>query len=73
MGKTPAYLKGLSETRARVAADVERYGKLSAHISRKLQDAQLELAACDRLLKKFDPRVDPEKIGAIEATKVTVR
>ena len=65
MRKTPSYLKGLAETRARAAGDVERLGRLHATVSASLETAQAELAACDRLIQKFDARLDPRRIKPI--------
>lgn len=69
MRKTPSYLKGLAETRARVAADVQRYQRLQGEINMALDNARAELGACDRLIRKFDERLNPELIQPIKATK----
>lgn len=69
MRKTPSYLKGLAETRARVAAEVQRYQKLQDEIGQALATAQAELDACDRLIRKFDERLNPELIHPIKAWK----
>lgn len=69
MRKTPSYLKGLAETRARVAADVQRYQRLQSEINLALDNARAELGACDRLIRKFDERLNPELIQPIKATK----
>lgn len=69
MRKTPSYLKGLAETRARVAAEVQRYQKLQEEIGQVLDTAQAELDACDRLIRKFDERLNPELIQPIKAWK----
>jgi hypothetical protein len=63
--RTPSYLKGLAETRARAAGDVARYQKLHAEIGEKLQQAERTLAAADDLIRKFDSRLDPTRIAAI--------
>lgn len=69
MKKVPSYLKGLAETRERVAADVLRYQRILDEVGASLADAQAELAACDRLIKKFDARLDPSLIQPIRAWK----
>jgi hypothetical protein len=69
MKKVPSYLKGLAETRARVAADVVRYQRIKDEVGGSLKDARAELAACDRLIKKFDSRLDPRLIQPIKAWK----
>jgi len=65
MKKTPSYLKGLAETRARLAGDVERHERLLGEISEKLGQARRELEACDLLIRRFDGRLDPQKIPPI--------
>jgi hypothetical protein len=65
MKKTPSYLKGLAETRARLAGDVERHERLLGEISEKLGQARRELEACDLLIRRFDGRLDPQKIAPI--------
>jgi hypothetical protein len=67
MKKVPSYLKGLAETRARVAADVIRYTRIRDEVITYLAVAEAELAACDRLIKKFDLRLDPTSIKPIKA------
>jgi hypothetical protein len=57
MRKTPSYLKGLAETRARAAADVIRYKQVIDQVMASLAKAQAELDACDTLIKKFDERL----------------
>lgn len=69
MRKTPSYLKGLAETRARVAADVQRYQQLHNEIGQTLEKAKAELVACDTLIRKFDERLNPELIEPIKAWK----
>ena len=65
MRKTPSYLKGLAETRARAAADVLRYRQVIDEIMASLAKAQAELEACDRLIKKFDERLEPALIEPV--------
>ncbi|GEM_PF-1890797 len=69
MRKTPSYLKGLAETRARVSAEVQRYQKLHDEIGEALATAQAEMEACDRLIRKYDERLNPELIQPIKAWK----
>ncbi len=65
MRKTPSYLKGLAETRARAAADILRYQQVIDEITVSLTKAQAELEACDRLIKKFDERLEPALIEPV--------
>ena len=65
MRKTPSYLKGLAETRARAAADILRYKQVIDEIMVSLAKAQAELEACDTLIKKFDDRLDPTQVEPI--------
>lgn len=69
MQRTPSYLKGLAETRARAAGDVERLTQLHSEITRLLENAKAEVASCDLLIRKFDKQLDPTKIPAIRAWK----
>lgn len=69
MRKTPSYLKGLAETRARVAADVRRYQQLYEEIGEALEKAKAELTACDTLIRKYDERLNPDLIEPIKAWK----
>ncbi len=69
MRKTPSYLKGLAETRARAAADVLRYRQVIDEIMVSLTKAQAELDACDTLIKKFDERLDPTQVEPINHWK----
>lgn len=65
MRKTPSYLKGLAETRARAARDVQCYQQLVDELQIRLAQAQAELAACDTLIRKFDERLDPDMIEPV--------
>lgn len=69
MRKTPSYLKGLAETRARAAADVLRYRQVIEEVMASLAQAQAELTACDTLIKKFDDRLDPTQVEPINHWK----
>ena len=50
MRKTPSYLKGLAETRARAAAEVIRYTALATEVQQRLAEAQAALNSCDLLI-----------------------
>lgn len=67
MRKTPAYLKSLAETRARSAGDAVRFRTLYEEIGKKLEEAEAEQAACDKLIQKYDPRLVPARIPNIRA------
>jgi hypothetical protein len=69
MQRTPSYLKGLAETRARAAGDVQRLKELHSEITRQLATAEAEVASCDLLIRKFDKQLDPTKIPPIRAWK----
>lgn len=69
MRKTPSYLKGLAETRARADADVQRLQKIHDEVAEKLAEAQAERDSCDRLIRKYDERLDPNLIAPIRAQK----
>lgn len=69
MRKTPSYLKGLAETRARVSAEVTRLETLHAELTTRLEGARQELSACDTLIKKFDARLEPSRIQPVKAWK----
>lgn len=42
MKKTPSYLKGIAETRARLAGDIERYERLLSESRRNRSGQQVE-------------------------------
>lgn len=67
MRKTPSYLKGLAETRARAAGDVQRLQQIYQEIGRHLARAEKDMAACDCLIQNFDERLDPSLIEPIHA------
>jgi hypothetical protein len=69
MKKTPSYLKGLAETRARAAGEVTRYEKIAADVDDLLRKARDALAACDLLIVRFDARLSPEDIEPIRPPK----
>lgn len=69
MRKTPSYLKGLAENRARSAGDAQRYAALLEYIAARLADARAEVDAADRLIRKYSSALDPTKIDVIRATK----
>jgi len=69
MKKTPSYLKGLAEDRARAAADVERYVKITKDVADALESARATLAACDLLIRRIDARLDPNDIQPIRVKK----
>ena len=65
MRKTPSYLKGLAETRARAAGDVLRLQQILDQVKESLDKAQAEVDACDVLIKKFDDRLEPTEIEPV--------
>ena len=50
-------------------ADLARYQKMHARVSKQLEGAKSDLESCDRLIRKFDDRLDPEDIEPIRAHK----
>lgn len=67
MRRTPSYLRGLAETRARAAGDVLRLERLQGEVAESLEKARFEVAAADALIRKFDARLDPTRIEPIRA------
>lgn len=67
MRKTPSYLKGLAETRARAAGEVARYAAIIEEVQEKLASSRAELEACDKLIRRFDERLDPTEIEPVRA------
>ena len=67
--KTPSYLKGLAETRARADGDVQRLQRIHEDIGQKLTEAIAERDACDKLIRKYDVRLNPELITPIRGWK----
>lgn len=65
MAKTHPYLKGLAETRARVAGDLARYQTLAEAYNAKLAQAKTELEACDWLIRNFDLSLVPSRIEPV--------
>jgi len=52
---------------ARSAGDVQRLEKVLIEVNKKLLAAKAELAACDRLIRKFDSRLNPNLLVPINA------
>jgi hypothetical protein len=71
--KIPSYLKGLAETRARADGDLIRQAKRQAELDTLAADALATRDACDKLIKKFDVRLDPGLISPIKAWKGSPR
>lgn len=67
--KIISYLRGLTETRAYAAGEIERYQRILAELQEHLAAAQMDLAACDRLIKKYDGRLDPTQIEPVHAKR----
>jgi hypothetical protein len=63
--KTPAYLKGLAETRARADGEIQRLERLSLEIVRKLAARRADRESCDRLIKRYDGPLDPTEIEPV--------
>lgn len=67
MRKVPSCLKGLAETRAPTAGDIEHLLKLKTLLEERLAEVQKMLSPCDALIRKFDERLDPNNVEAIRA------
>jgi hypothetical protein len=63
--KVHSYLKGLAETRARAAGDIARFERITEEVAAKLAEARSVLDSCDRLIKRYNPELQPELIGPI--------
>jgi hypothetical protein len=63
--KIRSYLKGLAENRARAGGAVARLETMAALLSQELAEARKDLESCDRLIKKYDQRLDPSRIEPI--------
>lgn len=50
-------------------ADLARYRKMYGRVCQNLENAKSDLESCDRLIRKFDGRLDPEEIEPIRAHK----
>jgi hypothetical protein len=69
MKKTPAYLKGLAETRARAAGEIQRYERIAKDVADILETSRKALEACDILIRTFDRRLNPGDIEPIRVNK----
>lgn len=65
MRKTPSYLKGLAENRARIAGDLNRMCRLFDELEKSIASAKVELDSCDVMIARFDKRLDPSAIASI--------
>lgn len=72
MKKLPSYLKGLVETRARSASDLERLEQLRARIDEEIAAVRTRLAAADTLIVEFNPLVDPTLIEPVRGRRPRV-
>lgn len=64
--KTPSFLKGLAETRARLAGEIARYEELLKDVGASLELARRQLDGCDLILKRVDNRIDPTRIQPLQ-------
>lgn len=62
MRKTPSYLKGLRDKRARAMGDIERLEILASELAGRIAAAREVIVACDMLILEFDKRLDPTAI-----------
>ncbi len=54
---------------SQLEADLERYRGMHATVCRRLADSKADLESSDRLILKFDDRLNPEEIEPIRASK----
>lgn len=69
MTKLPSYLKGLVESRARSAGDIERLEQLRTLLDEELAVARKRQDAADILIRDFSPLLDPTAIRSVRAHK----
>ncbi len=69
MTKLPSYLKGLVESRARSAGDIERLEQLRALIDEELAAARKRLDSADVLIREYSPLLDPTAIAPVQRRK----
>ena len=69
VSKTPSYLKGLVESRARSLGDVERLEPILVEVTALLADARKRLAAADVLIRDYSHLLDPTVIQPVRARK----
>jgi hypothetical protein len=67
--KLPSYLKGLVETRARSAGDIERLEQLRTLLDEELAAARKRLESADTLIRDFNPLLDPTLIEPVRGRK----
>jgi len=54
---------------SQLEADLERYRGLHITVCRRIADSKADLESSDRLIRKFDDRLNPEEIEPIQASK----
>jgi hypothetical protein len=67
--KLPSYLKGLVESRARSAGDLERLEHLRARIDEEIEAAHERLESADTLMLEFNPLIDPGQIEPVRGRR----
>lgn len=65
--KRSSHLRELTETRANAAGEIRHYERILAEVQELLAIARSDLAACDRLIRKYDVRLDPTRIKPVRA------
>lgn len=69
MKKLPSYLKGLVESRARSAGDIERLQELRRLLDVEIENARTRLQSADTLIRDFNPLLDPSRIQPVQSRK----
>ncbi|ALV07715.1 hypothetical protein [Roseateles depolymerans] len=67
MVRIPSFLKGLVETRARADAYVQRLETIKAEVEQRLAKAGSEREACDKLIRAYNPNLNPTAIEPVRA------
>lgn len=52
----------LGDLRGRTAGKITHFERIAADIAAQLAEARKDLEAVDRIIKQFDPRIDPASI-----------
>ena len=67
MKNTPSALKWLAEKRGRLARDLAVTKQIAEDVARRVEVLQMDLDAMDRALTIFNPAIEPDTIGPVQA------
>lgn len=65
--KYPAYLKGLVNDLGRLRGDIARLKAMRDEVDKRLAQCITEAEACERLIVRYDARLDPAGVTAVRA------